>query len=543
MTEGPPRNPGSAGPELAPPAPAVVRKQLRDYVRAHEQRRRLLPRAVAVGLLAGLVAVAFRAALEWLDALRGTIVAAAHAHPLWGFPALVAFAACGAAVAVGLVSAIAPEASGSGIPHVKAVLLGLRPLRAARLLGVKFVGGCTGIGAGLALGREGPTVQMGAAAGELVSRWLATTARERRTLVAAGAGAGLAAAFNAPLAGLVFVLEEIQRDFAPGVFAAALVASATADVTTRVLLGQLPVFHFAQSTIPPLSALPISLLIGVTCGVFGVAFNRTLVWSLDRFQALGNRPRWVYAGAIGAAVGCVTWFVPQAVGGGNGLVLETLQGQVAWWALPFHFSLRFVLTMASYGCGAPGGIFAPLLVLGSEIGLAFGELGHWIAPAVVDFAPTFAVVGMAACFAAIVRAPLTGIVLIVEMTGNYALVLSLLVACLTAYGVADFLGDEPVYEALLERDLLRSESPGRLDETLLLELSIAPGAAFDGKAIRDLGLPPGCILISVRRRLENLVPTAGFRLEAGDRVTAVIAPEAASAIAQLERGVSASGEA
>jgi CIC family chloride channel protein len=525
-----------SAPDRGATTPNVVGRELADFVRAHEQRRRQLPRALVVGLLGGLAAVAFRSLLEILDRTRSGIVAAAHPHSLYGFPALIAFTAMGGAVAVFLVERFAPEASGSGIPHVKAVLANLRPMRSLRVIAVKFLGGVSGIGAGLALGREGPTVQMGAAVGDLVSRWFASTPRERRTLIAAGAGAGLAAAFNAPLAGLVFVLEEVQRDFAPGVFATTLIASVTADVTTRLLLGQLPVFHFATTAIPPLTTLPVSLLLGLAAGFAGVAFNRSLLRTLDLFQRLRGWPGWMRGAVVGAGVGIVAWFTPHAVGGGNGLVVETLSGEVDGWALAPFFALRFVLTMASYGCGAPGGIFAPLLVLGSEIGLAVGKVAGWLFPLAIDHPEIFAVVGMGAYFSGIVRAPLTAIVLIVEMTGNYSLVLSLLVACLTAYGVADLLGDEPVYEALLERDLRRAEEGPELEDTLLLDLTIAPGADFEGKTVRQLGLPPGCVLVAVRRGHRSRVPTADSRLEAGDQLTAVIEPEASAAIAILQRG-------
>jgi CIC family chloride channel protein len=209
--------------------------------------------------------------------------------------------------------------------------------------------------------------------------------------------------------------------------------------------------------------LPASLLTGLLAGGLGVVFNRGLRASLDFFQGLRGRPGWAYASAVGLGIGLVAWVVPHAVGGGEGLVVATLNGETPWWALPPYFVLRFALTMASYGCGAPGGIFAPLLVLGSEIGLGVGKLGHWLFPVAMDHPETFAVVGMAAYFAGIVRAPLTAVVLIVEMTGNDSLVLPLLVASLTAYGVADFLGDRPIYEALLERDLLRMDAASEPD--------------------------------------------------------------------------------
>jgi chloride channel protein, CIC family len=252
-----------------------------------------------------------------------------------------------------------------------------------------------------------------------------------------------------------------------------------------------------------------------------------------------SRPGWQLAACVGAAIAIVGWFLPGVLGGGNRLVERTLAGQIAPGALAGFFLLRFAMTMASYGCGAPGGIFAPLLVLGSEIGLAIGLVASHFFPTTIDHPESYAVVGMAGYFSAIVRAPLTGIVLIVEMTGNYSLVLPLLVACLTSYGLADFLRDRPVYEALLERDLARGDSASALESTLLVEHTIAPGAPFDGKKVRELGLPSGCILILLTRGLREEVPTAETELAAGDRITAVVAPQAKTALALLRGGTAA----
>src|SRR6185369_9808126 len=425
---------------------------------------------------------------------------------------------------------------GSGIPHLKAVLYHLRPMRWMRVLLVKFAGGIAAIGGGLTLGREGPTVQMGGAVGQMVSGWFPCTPRERQSLIAAGAGAGLAAAFNAPLSGLVFVLEEVQRDFAPTIFTAVLIASVAADVVMRLLTGQVPVFHVVTHATPSLASLPAALVIGALAGVLGVAFNRGLVRSLDLFQSLRTWPAWAVGGATGAAIGLVGWLAPDVLGGGDHLVQRTLAGDVGLGAIGPLFLVRFALTMASYGCGAPGGIFAPLLVLGAQIGLAIGIVGHHLAPEAIHDPIVFAVVGMAAYFTAIVRAPLTGIVLMVEMTSDYALVLPLVVACVTAYGIADALGDLPIYEALLERDLKRSQEPAELDGTLLVEVTIFPGAAFDGRLVRELGLPAGCVLVAVERAGDETVPYADMRLQAGDRVTAIVARSSADAVPHLRRG-------
>lgn len=513
--------------------------EVRDFLRAHERRRRQFPRAALVGVIAGLVAVAFRLSLRAGDAFRDQVIRYAHTLGPAGILLPILLGALGAGAAVALVRKAAPEAGGSGIPHLKAVLHRLRGMLWQRILPVKFVGGVLGIGAGLALGREGPTVQMGGAVGQMVSQWLRTTPRERGTLIAAGAGAGLAAAFNAPLAGVVFVLEELQRDFSRGVFTAAFIAAVTADVVARLLTGQLPAFHVAQLPAPPLTALPAFLLLGVLAGVLAVGFNRALLASLNLFRQTRRWPIWVPGALVGCLVGAVGWFAPEVLGGGHQVVEQTLSGQVTLGALAALFLIRFGLTMISYGCGAPGGIFAPLLVLGSQLGLGVGQVTQRFFPGVVERPEAFAVVGMAAYFTGIVRAPLTGIVLIVEMTGNYALMLPLLVSCITAYAVADLLGDRPVYEALLERDLLRSQEQAELDETLLLELTLQPGAPFEGKRVRDLGLPAGCVLVTLRRGLTDHVPTAETRLRAGDHITAVVSPSAADGAVSLRDGMHA----
>jgi CIC family chloride channel protein len=522
--------------ESAVAARAEARSEIAEYLDVSQQRRRLFPRAALVGLLAGLVAVAFRALLAAGDALRNALLAWAHGVGSWGWLFPVAFGVLGAMLAVALVRRYAPETSGSGIPHLEAVLHRFRELDWRRVLPVKFVGGVLAIGSGMALGREGPTVQMGGAIGDAVADWLRASPRERLTLIAAGAGAGLAAAFNAPLAGLVFVLEEAQRDFRPVVFGAAFLAAAAADVVARLASGQLPVFTVPSYPVPPLTALPIFAILGLAAGALGVMFNWCLLRTLDGFGRLHGR--WLLAGAaaVGALVGIAGWFAPLSVGGGHDLAETVLAGQIALASIPIWFLVRFGLSMASYGTGAPGGIFAPLLVLGALIGLAIGEIAHMLAPAVLPQPAIVAVVGMAAYFTAIVRAPLTGVVLIIEMTGNYEQMLPLLVSCFCAYTVAEYLRSLPIYEALLERDLRRGSDSQVLSEPMVLELEVEPGAPFEGKAVRDLGLPPGCILVRVREGGREWIPTANTHLEAHMRITAVIAPEAAHGLPMLRNG-------
>jgi chloride channel protein, CIC family len=528
-------------PQAAMPSP--IDSEVQEYLSVQKQRRRLFPRAALVGVLSGGLAVAFRWALVGVEALRDSLITWAHRYPTWGWLLPTLFGAVGAGIAVRLISQVAPEAAGSGIPHLKAVVYRLRSMRWWRILPVKFVGGVLAIGGGLALGREGPTVQMGGAVGAMVAQWLKVSSRERQTLIAAGAGAGLAAAFNAPLAGLAFVLEEVQRHFAPTVFGATFVAALTADIVTRSLTSQLPIFHVAPYPIPPLMSLPAFLMVGLFTGLLGVAFNRVLLRSLDFFAWWGRRlsrmglwPARLAGACVGAAAGMLGWWLPEAIGGGSHLLDAVLAGHVALSLIPLWFVLRFGLTMASYGCGAPGGIFAPLLVLGALIGLAVGDLSHRLLPWAVNAPEAFAVVGMAAYFAAIVRAPITGIVLIIEMTNTYAQMLALLVACFSSYAVAEIFDDPPIYEALLERDLARDGRPAETDQPQVVEWLVQEGSRFAGTPVHALGLPAGCVLVTLRRGMAEIVPTAETHLEAGDRITAVISPQATQALLVLHEG-------
>ena len=513
-----------------------VRSEIQEELVVRQQRRRIFPRAALVGLGAGLVAALFRLTLTAADSLRNSLITWAQHFPLWGWIFPILFTTAGAVLSVMLVRRYAPEASGSGIPHIEGVMHRLRTLGWKRVLPVKFVAGAMAIGGGLALGREGPTVQMGASVGAAVSSWLKVAPRERRALIAAGGGAGLAAAFNAPLAGVIFVLEEIQRDFHPIVFGAAFLAAAVADIVVRLLSGGRPVFAIPDYPTPPLASLPIFALLGILAGFLGIAFNRGLLKTLDLFGHIQGPWKLGIVAAVGAIIGLISWFSPIMVGDGHALAELVLAGEFVFAAIPLFFAARFLMSISSYATGTAGGIFAPLLVLGALLGLATGQIAHFFAPAIVPEPAVFAVVGMAAYFAAIVRAPLTGIALIVEMTGNYQQMLPLLVACFCAYAVAELLKDLPIYEALLERDLIRDDTHISLKEPMVIDFEIEQDAPFAGKEVRMLGLPPGCVLVRCVDGGHEFVPTALTRLEEHMRITAVIAPDAAESLTILRRG-------
>lgn len=505
----------------------------------HQHRQIQFARAILVGLGAGLLGVLFQLALASAEHARIGLLHWAHGHAGWGWLVLPVLGGICAGIAGWLTTRFAPEASGSGIPHVKGVLLHVRTLDWARLLPVKFVGGVLAIGAGLSLGREGPTVQMGAAVGKAVGQWLHLPRRSRSQLVAAGAGAGLAAAFNAPLAGFIFTIEELQRELSPLTYGTALIAAVVADVVTRTLLGQSPSFHVTSHATPALTALPFFAVLGILAGVVGMAFNRCLLWTLRQFHAWTSVPRWAHPLCVAVLAGLIGWWLPQALGGGHATAEAVMNGQYTPLAMLgfvlLLFVAKFVLTIVSYGTGVPGGIFAPLLVLGALLGIMNGQLGGLAFPGMVQSPEMFAVVGMAAAFAAIVRAPLTGIVLILEMTANYALLFPLLVACLLAFVVAERLHNRPIYEALLEYDLERSGTvTPSADESLTLQLMVEPQSAMDGCRVHALALPAGCLLILVKRGSREIIPAGNTRLRAGDQLSVVVAGDASQACLHLQ---------
>lgn len=405
------------------------------------------------GAMAGVVGALFRGLLEKADTLRTELVRAAHADGVAAAILVVLACASAAALAATLVRRFARQASGSGIPHVEAVLRGDLPQAPFRLIPVKFAGGLLAIGSGLALGREGPSVQMGATLAHLTGKLFRCDWDDCRMLLAAGAGAGLATAFNAPIAGAAFVLEELVRRFEPRIAIAALGASATAIAVSRAILGDAPDFHVSALSSPSLASTPLYFLFGAIAGIAAIVYNRTLLGTLRWFDRMRAVPVEMRAGAVGALVGCIAWFAPELVGGGDGLTQYALDGQGTLALLPLLFLLRLGLGALSYAAGTPGGLFAPMLVLGAELGLFFGLLCQAAFPGLGLAPEGFALVGMAAFFTGVVRAPLTGLVLVVEMTGNTAMLMPMLGASFLAMLVPTVLGDPPIYDSLRERTL------------------------------------------------------------------------------------------
>jgi CIC family chloride channel protein len=453
---------GAAGTVAPRPEPAIVHPPVDHPPRATGGYRSLLLLALVapiVGAGAGVVCALFRLALEAADAWRNVLLRQAHQHAARGFVLVLLGCAAAAALAAFLARRLSPHAAGSGIPQIEAVLNDDLPPAPPKLLPVKFFGGLAALGSGMALGREGPSVQMGAVVAHLVGKFFRLSSEDLRLLLAAGAGAGLAVAFNAPIAGAVFVLEELVRRFEPRMAIVALGASSTAILISRLFLGDAPDFQVAiaaQAAMPtgPLpyadaATWPLYVGLGLVAGVAAALYNRALLGAVVWLQQWTAIPVEAKAAAIGLIVGLVCWFAPELAGGGDDITQSLLAGGIAIGGIPLAFAVRFGLGAVSYAARTPGGLFAPMLVLGAQLGLVFGALCAAAFPHLGIEPAAFAVVGMAAFFVGVVQAPVTGIVLATEMTAAFTTLLPMLAACFAAMLAAHLTRTRPIYDALL----------------------------------------------------------------------------------------------
>jgi chloride channel protein, CIC family len=294
---------------------------------------------------------------------------------------------------------------------------------------------------------------MGASLAHLVGKLFGRTWADCRVLMAAGAGAGLGTAFNAPIAGAVFVLEELVQRFERRIAIAALGASATAIEVARLLLGDMPDFTVSGLGYGDAATRPLYFAFGAFAGLLAVAYNRLLLATRAAARRLIFARVDLRAALVGAAVGALGWFARDLIGGGDAITQSVLIGGAPLAAIPAAFLIRFALGPVSYAAGTPGGLFAPMLVLGAQFGFLCGAVCRAVAPYLNVQPEAFAVVGTAAFFTGVVRAPITGIVLVTEMTGSVTMLLPMLCACSMAMLAAAMMKDPPIYESLRERAL------------------------------------------------------------------------------------------
>jgi CIC family chloride channel protein len=349
-----------------------------------------------------------------------------------------------------LVEQLAPEASGSGIPQVKANLANVPIKLSWRVGSIKLLTAMIALGSGLTLGRQGPTVHVGAAVAAGISRWVPTSPDHRRQMIAAGAGAGLAAAFNAPIAGVLFVVEELLQDVSGLTLGTAIIASFLGAVVSRVLGGhslQLNLELTAHSTSFSLTELPFFLVVGILAGLLGSLFNRGLIASLKFYRQL-HLSLALRVGLAGFVSGVVMALLPASFRDNTGLREFLITGDASWYLAAIAFVSQFILTLVAFGSGAPGGLFAPSLILGSALGYLVGVGENNLTG--IGSPTTYALTGMGAFFSVVSKVPITAIVIVFEMTTDFNLVLPLMIGSVTAYLVGESIAPGSLYNEILQ---------------------------------------------------------------------------------------------
>lgn len=499
-------------------------KRINNYKAIFNQddgRIALLLKSLLIGLISGGIVVAYRYTLAKGEAISQAMYAAIRAVPYFLLVLVPALVVC--AILVGLLCKKYPAISGSGIPQIKGTLLGYFHDNWLTTMVAKFVGGAVSVVAGLSLGREGPCIQLGACVADGLSDKLARTRMERKILMASGASAGLAAAFNAPLAGVIFTLEEIFKYFSPTILLSAMTSAVTADFVSKQAFGMEPVFQFAAGSGLPLNDYWLLIPLGIIIGLAGSLYNFTLLATQRAYRKLPNLPRFarpIIPFLIAAILGMV---FPYVLGGGQYMVDQlTLQSSLKF--LFLLFAVKFLFSMVSFGSGVPGGIFFPLLVLGAAIGAVFGKVA---VPALgLDHALffNFIILSMAGYFAAIVRAPITGIVLIIEMTGDFTHLLSLTVVAIISYATAEMTGGSPIYDSLLAgqvRSFGTKRAKARYarvnkSKKITMEEIVHHHCTVAHKLVKEIPWPEQCLLVAIHRDEEELIPNGDTEILPGD---------------------------
>ncbi len=400
--------------------------------------------ALVIGALTGLAVVAFILLTERMGM---------RLYPVGGAPwRRLLFPVVGSLGIGYLLYRYFPGARGSGVPQTKAALFAREGRITLRTVLGKFFCTSATLASGIPLGREGPSVQIGAGIGSVLGRSLGLSTEQVKKLIPVGAAAAIAAAFNTPLAAVLFSLEEITGDLYAPVMGAVVLASATAWVVLRVFLGNHPLFKVPQYQLVHPSEFAVYAVLGVAGGVVSAAFTRLLLGMRARFLQLPQKTVWFQPVAGGLLVGVMGWFVPQVLGVGYGFVGEALNGRMAFQLMALLVVLKLFAVTASYASGNAGGIFGPALFIGAMLGGTVGTVAHHLFPAYTATPGAYAIVGMGAVFAGIVRAPMTSVLMIFEMTQDYAVIVPLMIANLVSLFIASRLQRAPIYEALAVQD-------------------------------------------------------------------------------------------
>ena len=477
---------------------------------------RSVGRAIVIGVAVGLVASVFRLAIQDVLVLTKLAFLFFHQQPLW----LLAWVAVTVPLALflGRMAQKNPNIKGSGIPQVEGQLTGQFDEHWWPVLWRKFFGGILSIGPGLFLGREGPSIQVGATVGQGIVEGRGKkklTAIERRVGIASGAAAGLSAAFNAPIASSMFVLEEVYHNFSPLVWLSVFISSISANFVSMQFFGLKPDLDLPHEMYFPVNQYGYLLLLGLFLGILGRLYQYVILrlgtWSR---KVTWFKPAW-YPVIPFLLVIPIAWWWPNTLGGGNGLIISLTNLPTSVSLFLWLFVLRFVFSMISYGSELPGGIFLPILTLGAVLGGLYCVILIHLGLIPARFLANYVIYAMAGYFACISKAPFTAILLITEMVGSLAHLMPLAVVAVVAYLVVDVLGGAPVYTAMFESFIHRQPHQS-LEGITQMTTTIYAGTVLDGVLVKDYPWPPSCLILMVYRGEEEIVPHGDTRLQVGD---------------------------
>lgn len=424
-------------------------------------KNEIILQAILVGLISGLLVVLFKISINSVFN-----IITKHCFHWYIFPLITTL---GGLISGFLVSKYAPEAKGSGIPYVKSSLMHLGNLTRVRSIFVKFFGGIASIGTGMPLGREGPSVQLGAGSGALIGKLFKLSGTNKDKLISAGAGSAIAATFNAPIAGTIFVLEELMQKFSSSILFPVLIATVTASSIARYILGDKTSFQIPEISGTININIVICIIIGVVSGGLGVVFSKLIHKNNSLFQSLKTKP-YLKTAIAGLFVGVFGLFVPQVLGSGTNSVDSLLINAIPITLVLVILLLKFLLTPFCFGSGAVGGIFLPMLMIGAYIGYVLGYVSN-ILGFEVNIVVT-SLIGMAAFLSAVARTPITATVMVFEMTGGYNFILFIMLACAIADLTAGKLKHKPIYSELIVNQEKSSSDAKILDSKKVSDVMV-----------------------------------------------------------------------
>ncbi len=415
-----------------------------------------------------------------------------------------------------------PDSKGSGIPQVIAEIKGYINQSWWKVLITKIIGGSFSTIGGLSLGREGPSIQLGAMASKGLSKLLQSHPTDENRFLLAGSGAGIAATFNAPLAGVIFTLEEIDHSFNSAIIIVGLIAAVVADCISKLIFGQATVFSFASPDMP-LNYYWLLIFLGILIGFAGYVYNKGMIGASklwDKYD-VPLEVRIVLAFIISGICG---FFIPEILAGGHAM-LNLLEITIPTLSVLIVLLIgKWLLSILSFSSGAPGGIFFPLLVLGAYIGAIFSAITIPIFGLEPIFTYKIIIISMAAMFTATVRSPLTGVVLITEMTGSANTLVALIIVSIFAYIIPTLLNNEPIYASLMKNILKNKKESKFIKETkpIMINYTIPLNCKFNDKLLNEIPFPKTVLIISITRDNQYLIPNEKTYLKYGDELFVLI---------------------